>query len=202
MSVKQRKRVLRNPLVKRKNLPVLKKLGLALSITVLAALLYAAIAGHTYEAKQQVKLQQTYIQLQKTRNDLLHVKASGQQEQQKQTQQIQQLDQQLQSAQQQLSAKKANDAAVAYAAALPTSYHSDNWYMDFIFQHESSNNPQAINEIGACGLGQSLPCSKLSGVCGWPAGVDCQVQWFSNYAVQRYGSWQNAYYYWINHGNW
>jgi len=188
--------------MKHKNLQVLKKLGLAITITIFAAIIYTMAAPHTFEAHQTQRLQKTYIQLEQTRENLLKTKATAGQQQEQQNKQIQQLNQQLQDTQKQLQAKKQSDAATAYAASLPTSYHSDNWYMDYIFQHESSANPQSVNSIGACGLGQSLPCSKLSSVCGWPASTSCQVSWFTNYAVQRYGSWQNAYYYWINHGNW
>ena len=69
--------------------------------------------------------------------------------------------------------------------------------MQFIFAHESSNNPHAINpSSGACGLGQALPCSKLLNACGSLDNVQCQIDWFTNYAVSRYGSWQNAMQFW------
>lgn len=186
--------------MKHKNIRVLKKLGLAITITIFAAIIYTMAAPHTFEAHQTQKLQKTYIQLEQTREKLLNTKANDSKQQQTQNQQIQQLNQQLQDTQKQLQAKASN-AGVAYAAPAPA-YHSDNWYMEFIFQHESSGNPGSVNSIGACGLGQALPCTKMSSVCGWPASTSCQVSWFSNYAIQRYGSWQAAYYYWINHGNW
>lgn len=72
-----------------------------------------------------------------------------------------------------------------------------NEAMQFIFAHESSNNPHAINaSSGACGLGQALPCSKLLNACGSLDNVQCQIDWFTQYAVARYGSWSNAAAFW------
>lgn len=80
---------------------------------------------------------------------------------------------------------------------------SDNDAMAFIFMHESSNRPDAVNEIGACGLGQSLPCSKLSSVCpNWRTDVACQRSFFTNYANQRYGGWEQARIAWQSKGWW
>lgn len=88
--------------------------------------------------------------------------------------------------------------------------HSDNWYKEFIYQHESGGVPCKINGGAvdcnytgnrACGLGQSLPCSKLTSVCDL-ADVSCQEEWFYNYMINRYGSWENAYLFWIAHRWW
>lgn len=77
---------------------------------------------------------------------------------------------------------------------------SDAWYaVRYIAFKESSWNPAAINSIGACGLFQALPCSKLP--CSLED-VPCQVRWATNYATQRYGSWHYAYVFWVNHGWW
>lgn len=70
----------------------------------------------------------------------------------------------------------------------------------FIYQHESGNNPAAINRSsGACGLGQALPCSKLPCTL---VDYTCQDIWFTNYALQRYGSWAAAYNFWVAHNWW
>lgn len=70
----------------------------------------------------------------------------------------------------------------------------------YIYQHESGNNPGAINaSSGACGLGQALPCSKM------PCSLDdyaCQDNYFTQYMEQRYGTWDNAYNWWISHKWW
>jgi hypothetical protein len=69
--------------------------------------------------------------------------------------------------------------------------------LDYIVQHESSGNPFAVNEIGACGLGQALPCSKMG--CAL-SDVNCQIAWIKLYALDRYGSTAAAAAYWrINH---
>jgi hypothetical protein len=68
--------------------------------------------------------------------------------------------------------------------------------LDWIIQHESGGNPYAMNSIGACGLGQSLPCSKVLGVCGSLDNVACQIEWVRSYCNSRYGSTYNAYLFW------
>lgn len=63
-----------------------------------------------------------------------------------------------------------------------------------VYHHESGNKADAINPTsGACGVGQALPCSKL------PCTLDdynCQDTWFTNYMLDRYGSWAKAWAYW------
>lgn len=84
----------------------------------------------------------------------------------------------------------------------PQTYQgTGDYYLDWIIQHESSGNPYAINEIGACGLGQSLPCSKLLNVCGSLDDIQCQIDFFRNYCASAYGSTYNAYLFWLAH-NW
>ena len=84
----------------------------------------------------------------------------------------------------------------------PTTYHSDDFYMEYIFQHESSGNPYARNSIGCLGLGQACPAEKLLSICPDLGDVACQVQFFTNYAVSRYGSWAAAYEYWLQNHWW
>lgn len=60
----------------------------------------------------------------------------------------------------------------------------------FIYNHESGNNPGAINKSsGACGLGQALPCSKMGCTLD---DYGCQDAFFTSYMLARYGSWDNA----------
>jgi hypothetical protein len=68
----------------------------------------------------------------------------------------------------------------------------------FIYMKESGNNPGAINaSSGACGLGQALPCSKMG--CSL-SDYACQDAFFTSYAMNRYGSWENAQAFWLaNH---
>jgi hypothetical protein len=70
----------------------------------------------------------------------------------------------------------------------------------FIYSHESGNRTSAINaSSGACGLGQALPCSKMG--CSL-SDYACQDAFFTNYAMQRYGSWENAKAWWLVHSWW
>lgn len=68
----------------------------------------------------------------------------------------------------------------------------------FIYMHESGNNPAAVNSSGCRGLGQACPGSKL------PCGADyaCQDAFFTNYMLNRYGSWENAKAFWLSHNWW
>ena len=65
----------------------------------------------------------------------------------------------------------------------------------FIYFKESTNRTDAINsDSGACGLGQALPCSKLT--CSLQD-YGCQDEWFTGYMRERYGSWAKAKAYWL-----
>lgn len=68
----------------------------------------------------------------------------------------------------------------------------------FIYTHESGNNPASVNRAGCRGLGQACPGSKL------PCGNDyaCQDQWFTDYCMSRYGSWEAAKAFWLAHRYW
>lgn len=83
----------------------------------------------------------------------------------------------------------------------PTSAYngSGDPYLDWIIQKESSGNQFAVNSIGACGLFQALPCSKLG--CDL-SDVPCQLAWGRNYAISRYGSTYGAYLAWQRQGWW
>lgn len=80
----------------------------------------------------------------------------------------------------------------------------------FIYQHESNNEPCKIfggaidcgyqGEL-ACGIGQALPCGKLTSACNL-SDYNCQDEWFTNYAINRYGSWSNAKVFWLNNKWW
>lgn len=75
---------------------------------------------------------------------------------------------------------------------------SDYQFVDYIVQKESGWNPNAVNSSsGASGLVQALPCGKVPGSCFNP--VD-NLRWADSYAKSRYGSWSQAYNFWVaNH---
>jgi len=61
-------------------------------------------------------------------------------------------------------------------------------YAELIFR-ESGFHPTSVNSIGACGLGQALPCSKMA--CEL-TDVDCQLEWVRTYVERRYGTIEKA----------
>ncbi len=71
----------------------------------------------------------------------------------------------------------------------------------FIYMHESGNNPKARNSTGCLGLGQACPGSKLLAVCP-DLDYDCEDNYFTGYMLSRYGSWDNARYFWEQHRWW
>lgn len=82
------------------------------------------------------------------------------------------------------------------AASYPV---SANAAKAFIYAKESGNNPNATNPTGCYGLGQD--CNNvLRTQCG--ADYACQDAFFDRYAASRYGSWENAYSFWIANNWW
>lgn len=67
-----------------------------------------------------------------------------------------------------------------------------------IYAHESGCRLDAINGGGCAGIGQACPGSKLP--CSL-TDAPCQLAYFENYALGRYGSWQAAYNF-RNANNW
>ena len=93
--------------------------------------------------------------------------------------------------------------AVVAAVETPKAYASScGDAKSCIYAKESGNNPSAINRSsGACGLGQAWPCSKLRLSCSL-TDYECQDAFFTKYAVDRYGSWDNAWSFWQLHNWW
>jgi len=88
----------------------------------------------------------------------------------------------------------------AVASAPAASYPVDaNSAKAFIYSRESGNNPSATNPNGCYGLGQDC-----NGVVRSQCAADytCQDQYFTNYAMRRYGSWENAQAFWLSHHWW
>lgn len=64
----------------------------------------------------------------------------------------------------------------------------------FIYEHESGNIPWKRNSIGCYGLGQD--CNGIvEARCG--ADYSCQDEFFTDYMLQRYGSWEAARSFWL-----
>ena len=69
---------------------------------------------------------------------------------------------------------------------------------NYIISHESSWNSSATEpNTGAYGLCQSLPAIKLASAgSDWQTNPVTQLKWCNDYAVARYGGWQQAYAHW------
>lgn len=87
---------------------------------------------------------------------------------------------------------------VATPVNIPDGCVPDNKYASFIYMKESGCDPSAVNPSGCRGLGQACPGDKL------PCTADfaCQHAWFTQYANDRYGGWEQAYNAWQNQGWW
>lgn len=96
---------------------------------------------------------------------------------------------------------QAQEATLSLEPAKTTPVASDSSDAKmFIYLKESGNNPGAINKSsGACGLGQALPCSKMP--CSL-SDYACQDNFFTQYMLNRYGTWDNAKSFWLSRGWW
>jgi len=72
---------------------------------------------------------------------------------------------------------------------------------EYIFMRESTNRLDAINSIGCIGLGQDCNGQLEIDCPDWRTNRDCQTAFFDRYVLNRYGSWANAYNFWLGH-NW
>ncbi|CAN5408478.1 hypothetical protein BH09PAT4_BH09PAT4_01500 [soil metagenome] len=83
---------------------------------------------------------------------------------------------------------------------------SDYFYVDYIVSHEGGwSGVTKYNSAGsgAYGLCQALPGSKMASAgSDWRTNPITQLKWCDGYATGRYGSWQSAYYFWVNHRYW
>lgn len=79
----------------------------------------------------------------------------------------------------------------------------DYYYADYVIGHESGWRTGAVNAAGCYGLGQACPGGKLANACpNWQSDPVCQLEFFTNYANSRYGSWYQAYLAWSRQGWW
>jgi type II secretory pathway pseudopilin PulG len=138
---------------------------------------------------------------QKTRleSELKNTKESDSQNQQK----IQELEQKIQQLEADLQAKREHQRWLAslpnherwmFQAGIP----QDQWGAAYtLVNRESRWRPDVVNpSSGACGLAQSLPCSKIA-----KAGLDWKnpvhaLQWQYKYVTERYGDYNKALAFW------
>jgi hypothetical protein len=188
------------------------KTGLsAITITAFVALAVYYVSNN----KQQIQLQDIQvkskesqlIQLNSKYDTILKEKVQNDQQKLEQQKKIDELENERKRLEGELQAKlqrqqaekqKLATAAQNVSGTAKVSAASGNFYKDFIYHHESGNRTTAVNSIGCRGIGQACPGTKL------PCGNDyaCQDAWFTNYAMQRYGSWENAYNFWVANRWW
>ncbi len=186
-------------------LKVVVSILLALTGTVIFTLAYQ----YSHQAKLEAEFNRKETELQQLQQ--LHQETiNGSKEQQER---IKQLEAELQAKKEQASSrlaivkqKTASASAVKVTGTkaewlAASNINPSDWgYVDYIISKESSWNPLAKNaSSGAGGLPQALPYSKTN--CAWGDAV-CQLNWANNYAVNRYGSWANAYSFWLSNKWW
>lgn len=80
---------------------------------------------------------------------------------------------------------------------------ADYTFVDYIIGKESGWRPTAQNASGAYGLCQALPGGKMASAgSDWATNPVTQLRWCDGYAKARYGSWANAYQFWLSHRYW
>lgn len=166
----------------------------ALSITVWLSY----ISKHTNAAQLQHKLELKQIELDHQIQQLNKTKSKSSEEKK-------QLQIQLNKVKKQLEAKRKKQAQdKVYAEAIPSQTSVQptgacSSAKSCIYSHESGNSPTALNSIGCYGIGQD--CNGIVyGRCG--SNYACQDQYFSEYAVRRYGGWDNAWAFWQRNRWW
>lgn len=152
----------------------------------------------------QIELKSTQYklnELNKQYDSVLQQKANSDAEKAAQDAKIQELEQEKIKLQNELQSKLDKQQQIAVLnsqKAYADSFSGQDAKM-WIYMHESGNNPLARNYLGCLGIGQACPGSKLLAVCP-TLEYNCEDAFFTNYMLARYGTWQNAMYFWqANH---
>lgn len=97
----------------------------------------------------------------------------------------------------------ASSAELMTMAGIP----QNQWvYVNFIINHEAGwNGTLTYNRqgSGAYGICQALPGHKMASAgADWRTNTLTQLKWCNSYALSRYGSWENAYHFWLKKRWW
>lgn len=163
-----------------------------------------AITYHSHQEEQKAQLRQQTSQEQKKKEELNNkyneeVKAKDT-EIQKRDVEITDLKKRVEAkAQAKLASATKTQQTGAVKPTGATSGCGDNQYAHFIYMKESGCRTGARNASGCFGIGQACPGSKIAH-CG--TDYACQNAYFTNYAIQRYGSWAGAYSAWLSKHWW
>ena len=192
------------------------KTGLsAITITAFVALAVYYVSNNNKQIQLrniEVKSKESQlIQLNSKYDTILKEKVQTEQQKQEQQKKIDELEnerkrlegelqaklQRQQAEKQKLATAAQNVSGVAKVNAA-ANCNTGNPYKDYIYYKESGCRTTAVNSLGCRGIAQACPGTKL------PCGDDfaCQDAWFSNYAITRYGSWENAYNFWVRNNWW
>lgn len=99
------------------------------------------------------------------------------------------------------SSNRVINAVMLSQTASASNECGDNDYARYIYSKESGCRLNARSASGCLGLGQACPGTKLLNACP-DLNYTCQNAFFTNYAISRYGSWENAYNEWLRKGWW
>jgi hypothetical protein len=177
----------------------------AVFLIICGAFYFASRVTHTSNTLKinQLELKSTQYKLQELNSQydaVLQEKTATEAEKASQDAKVQELEKAKIELERQLQSKLAEKqrvASIQTAQVFAAGANCDTPKM-CIYMKESGNNPLAVNSIGCRGIGQACPGTKL------PCGADyaCQDAWFTNYAIARYGSWDNAWVKWQQQGWW
>lgn len=177
-----------------------------LAIIVGAFLFFSKISKTSNTIKlNQLELKSTQYKLKElnTQYDkVLQEKTATEAEKSAQDQKVQKLEKAKTELERQLQSKLAEKAGVAsiQTAQVFAAEANCGTPKACIYMKESGNNPGAINKSsGACGIGQAWPCSKMP--CSL-SDYACQDIFFTNYAVTRYGGFEQAWVFWQTNHYW
>ena len=99
---------------------------------------------------------------------------------------------------------KPQPVAVVTIQSIPSNctsgYFTGNYYEDYIISHESGGRSCATNYLGCFGLMQACPGLPLKQACG--GDPVCQLNWFAEYKMPRYGSWYAVFCHEVSVGWW
>lgn len=197
----------------------LELIAAAIIVFISTAAITAAV--HVYRQDREIRhLEHTKQQIEQSRTETLDQlknseaeKAQTEQEKQQIQQKADDQQKQIDELNRQLQAKKERQESLAAAAVrnatltaradaaplAPVSGCGDNFYANYIYTRESGCRTDAVNAGGCRGIGQACPGSKLP--CS-NADYACQNAFFTRYAMDRYGSWEAAYNFWLKNHWW
>jgi len=179
--------------------------------------MFVALGVNTVrQGKQQLQFNELELKSKETQlielntryDEVIQLKTNTEKEKEEQLKKIQELEQERKRLEGELQAKlqrqeaekqrvaTAAKAATGTAIASAATPSNGSAARAFIFQKESGNRLDAVNQIGCYGLGQDCN-NSLASVCpNWRTDRPCQESFWESYMLRRYGSWERAVAHW------